>query len=151
MEGNNMLWLAWLFAVKELRGACSRERTFWWLVLSLAGLSCRPDNAGVTSFVRVLQFTAQAYHRFLHFFHSEGVSLERLTALWVALCLRLFQPFEVGGRLVFLADGIKAPKEGKKMPAVKSLHQQSGSNSRPEHIMGHSLQAVSLLVRGLAG
>jgi hypothetical protein len=151
MEGSIMLWVEWFFAVKELRGACSRDRTFLWLVLSLMGLSCRTDNAGVTSFVRLFRFTPQAYHRFLHFFHSDGICLDRLTGLWVALCLRLFQPFEAGGRLVFLADGIKAPKEGKKMPAVKSLHQQSGSNSKPEHIMGHSLQAVSLLVRSLAG
>jgi hypothetical protein len=145
-----MLWFAWWSAVKELRGACSRESTFLWLTLSLLGFSCRPDNVGITSFVRVLQFTPQAYHRFLHFFHSDGVSLERLSSLWVALCLRLFQPFEADGRLVFIADGIKAPKEGKKMPGVKSLHQQSSSNSKPEHIMGHSLQAISLLVRGTA-
>jgi hypothetical protein len=32
------------------------------------------------------------------------------------------------------------------MPAVKLLHQQSESNTKPEYIMGHSLQAVSLLV-----
>jgi hypothetical protein len=37
------------------------------------------------------------------------------------------------------------------MPAVKRLHQQSASNSKPEYIMGHSFQAVSLLVQGLAG
>ena len=33
------------------------------------------------------------------------------------------------------------------MPAVKLLHQQSDTNSKPEFIMGHSLQAVSLLAR----
>ena len=32
------------------------------------------------------------------------------------------------------------------MPAVKSLHQESTNNSKPEYIMGHSWQAVSLLV-----
>ena len=37
------------------------------------------------------------------------------------------------------------------MPAVKLLHQQSASNSKPEYIMGHSFQAVSLLVQGPAG
>jgi hypothetical protein len=57
----------------------------------------------------------------------------------------------VGERLVCLADGIKAPKEGRKMPAVKLLHQQSASNSKPEYIMGHSFQAVSLPARGEAG
>ena len=32
------------------------------------------------------------------------------------------------------------------MPGVKLLHQQSESNTKPEYIMGHSLQAVSMLV-----
>jgi hypothetical protein len=52
----------------------------------------------------------------------------------------------VNGRLVLVGDGIKAPKRGKKMPAVKLLHQQSESNTKPEYIMGHSMQAVGLLV-----
>lgn len=50
-----------------------------------------------------------------------------------------------------LADGIKAPKEGKRMPAVKHLHQHSASNAKPEFIMGHSLQALSLLVQAPGG
>jgi len=36
------------------------------------------------------------------------------------------------------------------MPGVKLLHQQSESNNKPEYIMGHSLQAVSLLVHAAA-
>jgi hypothetical protein len=63
----------------------------------------------------------------------------------------LFQPMLAGSRMVCLADGIKAPKEGKQMPAVKMLHQQSASNSKPEYIMGHSFQAISLLVQGASG
>ena len=145
------LWISWLQAVRLLRPACSRSRTFLWMVLVLMGLCCRMDLAGVTSFVRVLGFRGKAYHRFLHLFHSKALELEKLTACWVRLCLSLFQPFEVGSRLVVLADGIKAPKEGKRMPGVKLLHQQSASNSKPEYIMGHSLQAISLLVQGPAG
>ena len=49
-----MLWNYWLAAVRELRPACSRTRTFFWMLLTLAGLCCRADNAGVTSFVRAL-------------------------------------------------------------------------------------------------
>jgi DDE superfamily endonuclease len=61
--------------------------------------------------------------------------------------LRLFPgPVRVNGRLVLIGDGIKIAKRGRKMPAVKLLHQQSESNTKPEYIMGHSLQAVSLLV-----
>ena len=121
------------------------------MLLALAGLCSRVDNAGVTSFLRVLNFRAQAYHRFLHLFHSDALDLDVLTSCWARLCLKLFRPFEVGSRLVLLADGIKAPKEGKRMPGVKMLHQQSASNTKPEYIMGHSLQAVSLLVHSAAG
>ena len=144
-------WTQWLQAVYALRPACRRARTFVWAVLVLVGLCCRADNAGVTSFVRVLNFGGQAYHRFLHLFHSTSLDLDVLTSCWVRLCLVLFHPFEVTSRLVCLADGIKAPKEGRRMPGVKLLHQQSASNTKPEYIMGHSLQAISLLVHSGGG
>jgi hypothetical protein len=114
------------------------------MVLVLIGLCCRSDNLRVTSFVRVLNFRPQAYHRFLHLFHSKALDLDILTSCWVRLCLVLFRSFLVRGRLVVLADGIKAPKEGQRMPAVKSLHQKSGNNTKPEQIMGHSLQELKL-------
>src|SRR5450631_949553 len=145
------LWSYWLQAVLALRPACHRTRTFLWMLLVLMGMCCRGDNAGVTSFVRVLNFHGNAYHRFLHLFHSKALDLDLLTACWARLCLALFRPFEVGSRLVWLADSNKAPKEGKRMPAVKHLHQQSASNTKPEFIMGHSLQAVSLLVHSPGG
>lgn len=145
------LWTQWLQAARALRPACSRSLTFVWMVLVLIGLCCRRDNLGVTSFVRVLNFRPQSYHRFLHLFHSKALDLDVLTSCWVRLCLVLFRPFQVGARLVVLADGIKAPKEGQRMPGVKSLHQESGNNTKPEHIMGHSLQALSLLVHSGGG
>lgn len=146
-----VLWFAWMQAVRSLRPACHRASTFLWMVLTLMGLCCRCDQAGVTSYVRVLDFGGHAYHRFLHLFHSQGLDLDKLTACWVRLSLVLFQPMLVGSRIVCLADGIKAPKEGKRMPAVKMLHQQSESNAKPEYIMGHSFQAISLLVQGASG
>jgi hypothetical protein len=138
-------------AVRSLRPACQRSRTFLWLLLTLIGLCCRLDLAGVTSYVRVLGLRPEAYHRFLHLFHSKGLDLDKLTACWMKLCLTLFKPVCAGSRLICLADGIKVPKEGKLMPAVKSLHQQSASNSKPDYIMGHSFQAISLLVQGASG
>jgi len=145
------LWIVWIDAVQALRPACRRLRTFLWMTLALIGICCRPEREGVTSFIRVFGFGDRAYRRFLHLFHSRAVDLDLLAACWVRLCLALFQPYSVNSRLVCLADGFKAPKEGHKMPAVKSLHQQSESNSKPEYIMGHSFQAISLLVKGLGG
>jgi hypothetical protein len=145
------LWTQWMQAVRALRPACTHSLTFVWMVLVLIGLCCRSDNLGVTSFVRVLNFRPQAYHCFLHLFHSKALDLDALTSCWMRLCLVLFRAFLVRDRLVVLADGIKAPKEGQRMPAVKSLHQESGNNTKPEHIMGHSLQALSLLVHSGGG
>ncbi len=146
-----LLWRRWLKCVEELRPACGRRRTFLWMVLILAGLSTRPERAGITSFVRVLELRERAYRRLLHLFHSSALSLERLTGLWTHLVLKLFMPVMVGNYLVCLADGIKVGKEGKKMPAVRKLYQAGGSNSKPPYIMGHSFQAISLLVRGDTG
>jgi len=145
------LWIEWFRCVRQLRPSCSRSRTFAWLVLVLAALSTRLDLAGVTSFVRVLRFSPSAYRRLLHLFHSSALDLDRLTAVWVQLVLRVFSPYQAGPYLVCLADGVKAPKEGHKMPAVKSLHQSADSNSKPPFIMGHSFQAISLLVRSASG
>ena len=128
------LWTQWLRAVGALRPACRRARTFAWMALVLVDLCCRADNAGVTSFVRILNFSGQACHRFLHLFHNTSLDLDLLTSCWVRLCLVLFRPFEVDSRLVCLADGIKAPKEGRRMPGVKLLHQQSASNTKPGRV-----------------
>jgi len=142
------LWLTWLRCVAHLRPACRRSRSFLWLTVALAAITVRSEQAGITSFVRALALRPVGYHRLLHLFHSAAVDLDQLTHLWTKLVLNLFSPFLADGHLVCLADGIKIAKEGKKMPAVRCLHQASGSNSKPPFIMGHSLQAISILVRG---
>ncbi len=144
------LWGQWWWCVQALRPACSRWRTFVGMVLILVGLSIRSDLAGVTSFVRAAGLRPKVYRRLLHVFHCDGLKLEVLTKLWCWLATKLFAPVRVGGRMVCLADGLKVAKEGKKMPGVKKLHQESQNNSKPEYIMRHSFQAISLLVLGPA-
>jgi hypothetical protein len=145
------LWGLWWDAIQPLRPAFSRLSTFMWFVTAVAGMTVRTDTLGVTSIVRALDLKPKLYHRLLANFHSTGVKHDRLAALWTQLVLRLFsRPVRVNGRLVLVGDGIKAPKRGKKMPAVKLLHQQSESNTKPEYIMGHSMQAVGLLVHAAA-
>src|SRR6266699_594775 len=146
---SQILWLAWLRALQPLRPACSRTTTFLWLVLVLAALCLRPDLAGVTSLVRSLGLSDASYYCLLHFFHSSALDLDRLTQLWRQTLQQLFRRclVRVKGRPVVLVDGLKRPKEGRKMPAVKSLHQESRCNAKASFIMGHSLQAVALLVQ----
>lgn len=140
------LWIHWWNAIWLLRPACSRTRSFMWFATAVAGLTVRTEMLGVTSVVRALKLHARFYDRLLDHFHSEAIGPDTLAALWARVVLRLFpHPLRVNGRLVLVGDGIKAAKRGKKMPAVKLLHQQSECN-KPEYIMGHSLQAVSILV-----
>ncbi len=101
---------------------------------------------GVTSFVRVLGLQDRCYKSLLHCFHSQAIKLNKLRELWYSLVLKCFTPLRIKGRMVLVGDGIKVAKEGRKMPAVKKLHQESQDNAKPEFIFGHSLQALGLLV-----
>jgi hypothetical protein len=144
-----ILWIAWWNWVRELRPAFARNRTFLGFAASLAATCTRVDLRGVTRLVRALGLRQACYDRLLDFFHSPSVRLPELTQLWTALVLRILRPFllVVNGRIVLLADGIKAPKTGRKMPGVKKLHQESQNNTKPEYIFGHSCQAIAVVVR----
>jgi hypothetical protein len=121
------------------------------MVTVLIGFTVRPDLVGVSSFVRGLWLTEASYYSLLRTFHSSAIDRTKLRRLWTQLCLRLFgsRMVRVNGRIVLLGDGIKVGKEGRKMPGVKSLHQESNNNSKAEFIMGHSCQALSLLVQSV--
>jgi hypothetical protein len=143
------LWIEWWNLVRQLRPAFSRTRTFLWFTLALTAMCVRSDLLGVTSLVRALGLEERCYDRLLDSFHSRGINLEGLTRLWVSLVLMTLKPFlyTVQGRIVLVADGIKVAKTGRKMPAVKKLHQESDNNTKPEFIFGHSCQAIGLIVR----
>ena len=142
------LWFYWWEIVSLLRPAFSRHRTFLWFAVSVLGLSVRTDNLGVTSIVRAVGLDGKYYDNLLDSFHSAGVKLDTLSATWAKVVLRVFPGLlRVNGRLVLVGDGIKVGKQGRKMPGVKLLHQASESNTKAEYIMGHSLQAVSVLVQ----
>ena len=146
-----MLWKHWWELVCELRPACARTRTFLWMAVCLAGMTTRKDLMGVTSIVRALGLVPACYDRLLDFFHSPALNLGKLTRLWCALVFRVHPGIlRVNGRPVLVGDGIKVAKAGRKMPAVKKLHQQSDSNTKPEYIFGHSCQAIAVLTQALS-
>lgn len=141
------LWGLWHDIASSLRPAFSRTRTYLWFLVALSGFCVRSDLLGVTSFARAHGLGWRGYDRLLDMFHSGGLDARRLRSVWVKAVLRFASPFvwQVNGRPVLLCDGIKIPKSGRRMPGVKKLHQESESNTKPEYIFGHMLQAVSLL------
>ena len=143
------LWIHWYNAIVGLRPAFSRQQTFLWFIVCVAGMSVRSDNLGVSSIVGALALHERCYDNLLDCYHSTAIKLSRLSALWTRTVLSLFgdKIERVKDRPVLLADGKKNAKEGKKMPGVKSLRQDSAANTKPPFIMGHSTQAVSVLAR----
>ena len=145
-----LLWINWWWAVWQLRPACGRQRTFLWLAVCLAGMGIREDLFGITSIIRVIGLKASCYNRLLGFFHSLALNPDRLAQFWTALIIKIHPSIlRVNGHLVLVGDGLKIPKTGKKMPAVKLLHQESENNTKPEYIRGHSCQVVAILATAL--
>jgi hypothetical protein len=142
-----LLWLNWWSQIQQLSYAFSRKRTFLWFALCIAGITVRKDLAGVSSILRALGLRELFYDRLLDCFHSTAIKLDLLVVLWTKLVLKCCAQFllKVNGRLVILGDGLKGPKAGKKMPAVKKLHQESESNTKPTYIFGHSCQAIAIV------
>ncbi len=144
------LWHKWLSVVNQLAGSFSRKSTFFWFVIVLIGFTIKFDSIGVTSLARGAGVSSSCYTSMLNFFISTAVNFEKLQRLWVSVIFKCFSGIvRINGRCVIAGDGIKIGKEGKKMPGVKWLHQSSESNSKAEHIMGHSIQVLALLVQGL--
>lgn len=142
-----MLWWQWCKLASQLRGACARSRSFFWMTICLAGMTIRVDLMGVTSIVRAMGLLPDCYDRILDFMHSPALNINKLARIWRALVFKQAGIVRFNGRAVLIGDGIKVAKSGRKMPAVKKLHQQSESNTKPEYIFGHSCQAIAILMQ----
>ena len=108
-----------------LRDAFSRRATYVWFVVVFAGFLARNDTFGVSSIVRVLSLAPENYLRLLHFFHSSAWSVEGLMRRWWDWLAAANVAHRVGDRLVLVGDHTKTPKDGRRMPAVRTLHQDS--------------------------
>jgi len=144
-----ILWEQWWYLIQQLRPAFKRTQTFLWFVTAVAGITIRIDFYGVTSIIRSLGLREHCYDRLLDMFHSNAIEVDKLASIWTGIILSFLSPFlvRINGRPVLVCDGIKVRKSGKKMPAVKLLHQESESNTKPEYIYGHSCQSLGVLVK----
>ena len=140
------LWHKVYEFIKPLREGCARNASFIWLVVAIIGFCTAPDLMGVTGFVRSAYLKETAYHGLLRLFNGKGIKLDVLTGIWFKIASARFQPVVIGSKYkLFVADGINVAKEGRKMPAVKSLHNASNDNSKPTYIMGHSFQSIGMV------
>lgn len=88
-----------------------------------------------------------SYLSILHFFHSTAWTHEGLLPLWWAWLAHKNVAHTVGGRIVLTGDHTKTPKDGRKIPAVTTLHQDSETSSKPSFFRGHDWGRIALVVK----
>ena len=109
------------------------------------GLMLRSDTLGVTSVIRDLALSPSSYDTMLHFFRASSWSLEDIRRHWFS-AVRLYAPlYKEGNLYVLVGDGVKQSKEGRRMPGVKKLFQESENSAKPEYIHGHMFGGLGIL------
>ena len=109
------LWMPWWNAIRRLRPALSRLRSFLWFATAVASFPPCAPTAGVTSLVRALKLDARFYNKLVD--HSPQPRREARPARPppTQAVLRLFpQPLRINPRCM-VGDGIKVPKRGRKI------------------------------------
>jgi DDE superfamily endonuclease len=129
----------------ELRPVFSREATFEWFVLLVWGVLLNQQAPAVTSYLNALGLGEKYYHQALHWFQSEGFGVDQLCRTWGEWLSQHPAVERLQGQRLYVGDGIKVGKEGRKMPGVKGLHQESSNVSKPEWIRGQYFSALGLL------
>ncbi len=130
----------------------SRKAAFRWFVTIIIGLMLRSDKLGVTSVIRDLALSPGCYDSMLHFSgHPHGRWRKSVNVgSPLSGCML---PYREGNYHVLVGDGVKQSKEGRRMPGVKKLFQESENSAKPEYIHGHMFGGLGILagsVRNLA-
>ena len=128
----------------KFRSCFSRERTFGWFLIIVIGIIIRSDHLGVTSVMRDLWLGCD-YMTLMGFFRSTAWGLDTLMRQWCITVSHNDHLEIVDGRNIFLGDGMKQPKEGRKMPGVKKLHQESENSGKPTYIFGNMFGSIGVL------
>jgi len=134
----------------KFRNCFSRYASFSWFVVIVVGIMVRYDNLGVTSVLRSL-YLIPCYELILGFFRSSAWTIEVLIAKWCLIVKEHAKLVKFGDAVVFIGDGVKSSKEGRRMPGVKKLHQESDNSSKSEYIFGHHFGGVGVLADAGSG
>jgi hypothetical protein len=131
---------------RRFRHVFRRKATFDLFVIVLWAFLLRLDGEGVTSMIRCMGLAPSEYINLLDFFHSSAFEVRTLCCQWAHLVMDMRVGLLLNGKPIYLADAIKTAKAGKKMPGVKTLHQESDSNTKREFIRGHFWGCLSLVI-----
>lgn len=107
----------------------------------------RSDKLGVTSVIRDLALSPDCYLSMIHFFRASSWSLDTIRLCWFSIVNDVFPLYKERNFHVLVGDGVKQSKEGRRMPRVKKLFQESENSAKPEYIHGHMFGGLGILAR----
>ena len=123
----------------------SRKAAFRWFVILTVGLMLRSDKLGVTSVIRDLALKPDCYLSMIHFFRASSWSLHRIRQCWFQTVLRFIPLYQEDSFHVLVGDGVKQSKEGRRIPGVKKLCQESENSAKPRFVHGHMFGGLGIL------
>ena len=132
--------------LEGFRKEFSHKAAYGWLIVLAVGIMIRADKLGVTSVVRDLALRPECYESMMRFFRASSWSLASLQTAWLGIVARQAPLWRYRGRVVLIGDGTKQSKEGRKMPGVKRLRQESETQSKASYIYGHLWGCVGILI-----
>src|SRR5918992_302201 len=134
------------YALGTFRSVFSRHRTWVIFIMIVLGFLGATEMLGLSSFCRFWGLDVQGYYRLLHFFRSTAWCLDDLIHHWGAFVLSQHVAVVMTSRLVVIGDHTYVAKDGRRMPGVVTLHQDSETQSKPSYFRGHCWGAIGLLI-----
>jgi hypothetical protein len=116
---------------------------FCMVIISFIGAN---EMTGVTSFCRFQGLGANGYNTLLHFFRSGAWSASMIIIQWQTFVVAQQMTVMADGRAVLAGDHTYVPKDGRKMPGVVTLHQDSETQSKPSYFRGHQWGAICMMI-----
>jgi len=136
--------------LSNFKSCFSRTAAYRWFVVIVVGLMTRTDYLGVTSIIRCLGIRPGMYESLLHFFRSDACSTTQLRETWYRAALHDNRLYKLNDRTLLLGDGTKQSKEGRYMPGVKKLFQESENAAKPEYIFGHMYGSIGAVIHEIS-
>jgi hypothetical protein len=126
---------------------CFNREAGWINFCSIIiGFIIRPDMRGVSSVISALRMKPGHYTALLKFFRSNAFDIDTLYRKLITVCMKIFTPGTIGGKVILAGDHIKVSKEGRRMPAIERLHQESGNSGKGTFIEGHLFGFISMII-----
>ena len=128
------------------------SRTTTWIIFCsvVIGFIGATEMIGISSFCRFYSVDGSAYNAFIHFFRYSSWSLAAVSLHWEYFVLSQNKAVLNDGRVIMLGDHTYVPKDGRRMPGVVTLRQNSETQSKPSYFRGHCWGAIGLLVGSFA-